>query len=457
MQQDPSEVGYGAPPMPPSPPGGAPRAAPPAGVRTDGGPGQGVVAEREAEAAATRGRVDQLGRHAWALVGIGLSAVGVLFLVSQMSWIVVPAVLTGIIGVIAAAPVGWMSRRGVRRGIATVVVYIVIVAVVVAAFVFVGRSFVSQVGELTLDVPQLGEDLAGQLDDLRQRIETASPAAADAVARFRQSVVDSTSSFGADLADSVFGLVGAGIGILTGLLLGLILSFVVVKDLPKLTAGMRRWLDRSENMRARGAAAAMSRSVTGFVRGQLLVAVIVGLLKTLVFWLLGLPYFVPLGVLSGVGNLVPGIGPVVVAIPPVLVAWSQGGVAWALLTIGALVVVQVASAWWFHPRLVGTVIELPTLIVIVALVIGAVSFGFFGLIAAVPVAAAIRDLVHWLLLPEDRVEDELGSIDERKTPQRRRFRDSRRRAAGVASESTAPESTAPESTTSESTTSESNG
>ena len=370
--------------------------------------------------------MDQLGRHAWALVGIGLSAVGVLFLVSRMSWLVVPGVLTGIIGVIAAAPVAWMSRRGVRRGVATVAVYLVIVAVIVAGFVLVGRSFVSQVGELTLDVPQLGEDLAGQLDDLRQRIESASPAAADAVARFRQSVVDSSANFGADLADSVFGLVATGFGLVTGLLLGLILSFVVVKDLPKLTAGMRRWLDRAENRRARGAAAAMARSVTGFVRGQLLVAVLVGLVKTLVFWLLGLPYYVPLGVLSGVGNLVPGIGPVVVGIPPVLIAWSQGGFGWALLTLGALVVVQLASAWWFHPRLVGTVIELPTLIVIVALVVGAVSFGFFGLIAAVPVAAAIRDLVHWLLLPDDRLDDELATIDERKTPQRRRFRDSRR-------------------------------
>lgn len=381
---------------------------------------------------AAKGRVDRLGRHAWALVGIGLSAVGVLYLVSRMSWLVIPGVLTAIIGVIAAAPVAWLSNRGVRRAIATVVVYLVIVAVIVASFVFVGRSFVSQVGELTLDVPRLGEDLAGQLDDLRQRIETASPAAADAVGRFRQSVVDSASNFGADLADSVFGLVSAGLSLVAGLLLGLILSFVVVKDLPKLTAGMRRWLDRAENRRARGAAAAMSRSVTGFVRGQLLVAVLVGILKTLVFWLLGLPYYVPLGILSGVGNLVPGIGPVVVGIPPVLIAWSQGGIGWALLTVGALVVVQLASAWWFHPRLVGTVIELPTLIVIVALVVGAVSFGFFGLIAAVPVAVAIRDLVHWMLLPDDRLADELEAIDERKTPQRRRHRESRRSAAGAA-------------------------
>jgi len=445
MQQDPSDLGledgHGsthpvAPPSPPSPPRATAAAASAApGDRAAPGRMVGADDSGDTDAASTRSRVDQLGRHAWALVGIGLSAVGVLFLVSQMSWLVAPAVLTGIIGVIAAAPVAWLARRGVRRGLATVVVYVVIVAVVVTTFVFVGRSFVSQVGELTLDVPQLGEDLAGQLDDLRQRIETASPAAADAVDRFRQSVVESTSSFGADLADSVFGLVGAGIGILTGLILGLILSFIVVKDLPKLTMGMRRWLARPENMRARGAAAAMARSVTGFVRGQLLVAVIVGLIKTVVFWLLGLPYFVPLGVLSGVGNLVPGIGPVIVGIPPVLVAWSQGGVAWALLTAGALVIVQLASAWWFHPRLVGTVIELPTLIVIVALVIGAVSFGFLGLIAAVPVAAAIRDLVHWLLLPADSLEDELDAIDERKTPQRRRFRASRRQAAGAAADS----------------------
>jgi len=426
MQRQPTEPavipGEGAPQPPTSPSaevGPQPPAPPLPPVPT---------LEAEPDVTTRRGKVESLGRHAWALVGVGLALAGVLYLLSKLAWLVVPVLLTAIFAVVASAPVGALERRGMRRSIATSIVYLVLVAVLGGVIWLGGSIFVRQVGELALDVPQLASDLGGQLEDFQNRLEDASPAAANAVGQFKDSVVQRSESFGADLADSVFGLVGTTLGFLTASLLALILSFMITKDLPKLTAAARRWLERPENLRIRGAAGAMSRSVTGFVRGQLVVAIIVGLLKTVVFWLLGLPYYVPLGVLSGIGQLVPAVGPFVVGIPPVLIALAQGGVAWALLTLAALVVVQLASTWWLSPRFIGTDLQLPTLVVILALIVGAMAFGLWGLVAAVPVAAAVRDGVHWALLPSERLDEEIAVIDERKTLQRRRRREAKRRA-----------------------------
>ncbi|MCC7077999.1 MAG: AI-2E family transporter [Acidimicrobiia bacterium] len=354
-----------------------------------------------------RDKIERLGRHAWSIVGIGLAAFLVLLVLRRLAWLVTPAVAVIILGVLAAPLVRLLVRRHIPRTPATLGVYVLMLGVLVGFGWLVGPAFVSQVGKLAIDVPDVAERLASRLDRLEDRMSDVSDTAGDAIGRFKASVTERSQELGENLADGIVGLLGSALGVATALLIGLVVSFLVVKDLPRLTAGTNRWLARPENMRVRGAARSMAADVTGYIRGQLLDAVIVGALKTLVLWLLGIPYFIPLGVLNGIANLVPGVGPVVAAVPPVLIAYSLGGWGWALLTLLALAAVQVADYYWFAPTIVGEVHRLPTLVVIVALIIGAGTAGLLGLIIAVPVAMAIRDGLHWAAIPDDQLDAEI--------------------------------------------------
>ena len=356
-------------------------------------------------------RIEDLGRRAWAIVGIVLVIALCVWVLTIISWLLAPAVVTAILAVFAAPIVARLAPSGRRRTVATAGVFIAMVIVVGICVWLIGPAFARQIARLTIDVPEVTEDLASRLDDFAARIEGASPAAAGAIEQFQESLVERSEEFGSDLAGSIFGIVGSVLGFMAAIIIGAVIGFMVVKDLPSLTSRMRRWMDRPENRRGRGVLLGTGRSTTGFVRGQLVVAIVVGVLKTIALWLLGIPYFIPLGILQGVGNLVPGIGPVLVAIPPILIALASGGWWLALGVAIALIVVQLVDIWWFSPMFVGSKIRLPTLVVIVAMIIGAGLFGFAGLIIAVPVAAAVRESVHWVLLSDDDVDTELADLE----------------------------------------------
>ncbi len=372
----------------------------------------------------TRARFEELGRRAWALVGIAIVIALIALFISRLAWLLAPAVATVVFAVLAAPVVGWISPRGRARIWATVVVFLVLFAVICVAGYVIGPAFTNQVARLTIDIPDVAEDLASQLDSLETTFEGTSPSAANAVGQFRVSLVERSESFGADLADNIFGLVGSVIGIVLALVIGLVIAFMVVKDLPSLTRRTREWMMRPENLRIHGGLRAMARTTTGFIRGQLIVAVIVGIIETLALWMLGIPYFVPLGVLAGVGNLVPGVGPVLVAIPPVVIAVAKGGWGFGLLVLGVIIVIQIVNHYWFMPMLVGSKVKLPTLVTIIALIVGAGLAGFVGLIIAVPIAAAVKEAVHWLVVPDDELKAEVATVDAELASARRyaRFR-----------------------------------
>lgn len=372
-------------------------------------------------------KIERLGRHAWSLVGLALAVGAALIVVRQLTWAAAPAVVVVIFAVLAAPPVAALVRRGFNRTVAVLLVYLLMIGVLGTFVWVVAPAFGRQVSNMAFDLPHVAERLAERLDNLEDQVAVASEPAAVAVGRFKVAVVERSKVFGESLAQGIVGFFGSAVGIVTAVLIGTVISFLIVKDLPRLTARINAWMDRPDNARARGALRSVSLGTTGYVRGLLLDAVIVGALKTAMLWALQIPYFVPIGILSALGNLVPAVGPIVVTIPPVLIAYSMGGWFWAVLTLAALTVVQIADYYWFSPAIVGEVHRLPALVVVIALIVGAGTAGLVGLVAAVPIAAAIRDVVHWYTLSDDRLDVELALLER---PSQDRGRVRRRSASG---------------------------
>lgn len=370
-----------------------------------------------------RSTIERVGRHAWSIVGIGIAVACGVFLLAQLSWIVAPAAVAVVMVTVALPIVAFLQRRGMRRGLATLCTFLVIVGILVGGIVTIAPPFASQIGRLAIDLPGVVQDLGSSLDRLEQQVaDSASSSAARAIERFRESLTERSGQAGSSIAETVIGLFGSFAESFGALLIGTVIAILVVKDLPKYSARGGAWLRRPGNRRAGGALRSAGRSTAGFIRGQLMVAVVIGAAKTLVLWLLGIPYYVPLGVLSGVANIVPGIGPVVAAIPPVVIAGFNGGWRYALLTFAALAIVQFLDWGWLSPRYVNDRTALPTLAVLLAILAGALIAGLGGLIIAIPVAASIRDVVHWYVVPDDEVESEWDALESPPGRRRRRGR-----------------------------------
>lgn len=129
-----------------------------------------------------------------------------------------------------------------------------------------------------------------------------------------------------------------------------------------------------------------------WMQGQLLLAVIMGVLLYLGLTILGVPHALLLAVIAACFELIPVFGPILAAVPAVAIAFVEGGPTLGFLAIGLYVIAQQFENHLIYPLVVTRVVGVPPLLVILALIIGAQLAGFLGILLAVPVAAIIQEL-----------------------------------------------------------------
>ena len=365
-----------------------------------------------------RSRLEALGRRAWAVVGIGLVLLGLSRFVGQLGWVVFPAVVAILFGTISAPLVNRLQQWHFPRLAGAIVVFLGLVAILGGLLWAFVPPFSTQVTELSEQLPNYADDLASSLESFETDLRDSSPNLADAVATFRERLSERAAEFGQDLADTILGVVGTAVAVGSAMIIGTVIAFLAVKDLPVLTRNLTEWLDKPRNRRLGGALRQMKQTLTFYIRGQLLVSLIIGILSGAAFALIGVPYYLPLGAVSAVGNLIPGLGPIVAGVPAVLLAATDGGFATALWTAVALVVIQQGEANLVSPRLVGTAVNLHPVVVIGALTLGGGLFGLPGLLVAVPLVAIARDGLDWFFYTPEEVDRQLARA--RLTPAERR-------------------------------------
>ncbi len=131
-----------------------------------------------------------------------------------------------------------------------------------------------------------------------------------------------------------------------------------------------------------------------WMQGQLLLAVIMGVIVYLGLTILGVKHALILAVVAAVFEIIPVFGPVLSAVPAVGIAFVDGGATLGLFAIALYVIAQQFENHLIYPLVVTRVVGVPPLLVILALIVGAELAGFLGVILSVPVAATIQELAN---------------------------------------------------------------
>lgn len=140
-----------------------------------------------------------------------------------------------------------------------------------------------------------------------------------------------------------------------------------------------------------------------YFRGQLILMISIGMLTWVGNTILGLPGAFALAFIAGVMELIPNLGPFLAAVPAVIVALIQGSTNFdlnnfyfALMVIGFYWAVQVTENNLIVPRVLGEAVELPPLVVMIGVFIGASVAGIMGALLAAPVIASTREVLSYL-------------------------------------------------------------
>jgi predicted PurR-regulated permease PerM len=131
-----------------------------------------------------------------------------------------------------------------------------------------------------------------------------------------------------------------------------------------------------------------------WMQGQLLLALIMGVLVYLGLTVLNVPDALVLATVAGCFEIIPVFGPTLSAVPAVAVAFATGGLPLGVATIILFVIVQQFENYLIYPLVVTRVVGVPPLLVILALIVGGEFAGFLGIILSVPIAATIQEFVR---------------------------------------------------------------
>lgn len=133
-----------------------------------------------------------------------------------------------------------------------------------------------------------------------------------------------------------------------------------------------------------------------YIRGQILISTVVGVLTTIALVLIKVRYALILGIFSGVSNIIPYFGPIIGMIPTLIFALMDNPRK-ALYAIGIYVLIQQIESGIIAPKIIGESVGIHPVYIILALIIGGKIFGITGLIIAVPAAAVIKLCIKYAL------------------------------------------------------------
>lgn len=343
----------------------------------------------------------------WTVVGAVLLAAAAAYLLWEpLAVVLAPLLLAGLIIHLLDPLVSGLARRGVARWIGTAVIYLALALGGVVLLAVCAPLVVAQVSSLVEEAPALRERGAELLNGVGASagIDVHIGADEDPEA-IREEVVRETGQALEDdgsrrrLVALLGGMSGAAAGaarMLLVLALGPVLAFYLLADLPRIRQVARRMVPPARREDTAELMAAMSAVVGGYVRGQLVVALFVGVATSAGLALIGLPFWLIVGVVAGVTNLVPFVGPFIGGALGVAIALLTGGWGVALAVVAVVVVVQQLDSQVVGPLVMRRAVALHPAAVVLALVVAGALYGIGGMLIAVPAVAVTKILAEHL-------------------------------------------------------------
>jgi len=223
-----------------------------------------------------------------------------------------------------------------------------------------------------------------------------------------------------NLGDAIFSqaqsIAGVTIATLGSLVLILVLSLYMLMDSDRILAKIGRLVPRRYSDELGMFERSVARAFGGFLRAQIILAVVQALLVAVVGTLFGMPYLFLVGTLSTLAMLIPFFGPPLALVPPIVAAWiytPAGFIPVVLILVG----VQTLIVNWLQPRLMQGALGMHPILVLVGLLVGAQVAGVWGALFGIPVIAVLNvflNLVLWSELPNAALpeEEQLEDVPE---------------------------------------------
>ena len=330
--------------------------------------------------------VVQGGIVAWGLLGVGALALVVLRMVGRVGLVFPPLVVAGLEVALLEPVASWLGRHGLSRRWSVAVAFGLFVVAMLIVFVVVVPALVRQFDELVTTSPLL----AGKGESLAERLSHSSNglirALGTALSGWIADHAGTAPRLLRELTGALLRLAQAGFVILAGSVLG----FLFLASREPLVRGAAALVPPSRRARIQPVIEQVRGVLVGFLRSRVIVSSVVGTLATLGLWALHIPFWLVLGFLVGVANLIPVLGTPIGFVPVAVVTLLTRGPAALIPVTIMLAMAHAVDGYLLSPILLKETLDVHPDVALLAAIVGAEVLGFWGILAAIPVAALIQ-------------------------------------------------------------------
>lgn len=341
--------------------------------------------------------VRRLGVVAWSLIGVLILIVVAFWVLNRGRIIFAPLLLAVVIVFVLNPLVTWFHNHGVPRIVGALIGFLTFFSGVALLIIVVAPDMVDQAQSLVQRFPDIFDDTALQLHNLLADIgfDNMPVWTYDGLVKYLNDPGN---------RDTLIDLITANIGGITSgilefvlvFLIGPVLAFYFLVDLPSTGRRIMGVFPPQRQAEVIHLGNQLNAALGGFLRGQLVVAFIVGSLLSLGYWMIGLEFWLLIGLIGGVLNIVPFLGPWIGGALGVIVALTTGDFGTVVWAIVVAVVVQQIDNNFVSPTVLQATVRLHPTVTLLVLVLGGALAGIWGVIVAVPLTASLKILVgHW--------------------------------------------------------------
>jgi predicted PurR-regulated permease PerM len=322
--------------------------------------------------------------------------IGLLFLLLYQLYMIVFLFFVAISLQVAINPaVEWLRRRGIRRDVGVISIYTLLLGLITALLWFMGPLLIEQARLVQQQLPEyyqtirtsMLESSSGLLRGLAQLLPARSAEVTTAALATAEvnAVENPVWTYLTVSANTLFAIIAVFI---------LAYYWTLEGDVILRRLVLRAPIDHRDDLRT--LIDEMQGKIGAYFRGQAILCVIIGVVSTLAYLLLGVPNALLLGLIMGIFEALPIIGPTLGAIPAVLLTLTTAPelVVWV---IGSLVLIQALENNLLVPRVMDQSVGVNPVVTILAIAAFGVLFGITGAILAIPLAAVVQILVSRLL------------------------------------------------------------
>ena len=335
-----------------------------------------------------------LRRLQWAAVGLGTC-----WLIWLLAPILTPFAVAALLGWLGDPLVDRLEVSGRSRNTAVILVFTLMALLLALVLIILVPVIQSQLSTLFESLPRYRLWFTGVAIpwiEGRSGIQIASWLDLDHLVELVRTNWERAGGVAATLLGYVSRSGFALIGWMANIVLIPVITFFFLRDWDLIVGRVASMVPRDHIETVSRLARESSDVLGGFLRGQFLVMVILGLMYGLGLWAVGLDLGILIGIIAGLLTFVPYLGPASGVVLGVLAALMQYGdwkhIAGVLAVFG---VGQLIESYWLTPKLVGDRIGLHPVAVVFAVLAGGQLFGFLGMLLALPMAAVVNVLLRY--------------------------------------------------------------